>query len=86
MVDVCAVVDAYDVNGAGVVVDAVDNPVGATAGGMIAGQFPCEWFADAVRVVQQCPGEELSDRASDREWQTDRWTFGERSASSGGEG
>jgi hypothetical protein len=52
MIDVGSVIDAYDVNHAGVVLDAVDDPVGAAAGGVTGRQFPGEWFADPVWVVQ----------------------------------
>src|SRR5580658_1262192 len=50
----CAVVDVEDVDGLGVLLDPVDDPVGAAPGSVTASQRPEQRFTDAVRV--DCEG------------------------------
>jgi hypothetical protein len=52
-VDLGAVADVEDVEGAGVFVDPVDDPAGAAPGSMTAGQRAEQRFADPVRVDRQ---------------------------------
>jgi len=49
-------VDAYDVDSPGGLVDPVDHSVGAAPSGVVSGKFTGEWLAYSVRVVQQCAG------------------------------
>jgi hypothetical protein len=49
-VDLGAVADVEDVDGAGIFVDPVDDPVGAAPGSVTAGQRAEQRFADPVRV------------------------------------
>src|SRR6266487_1196847 len=51
--DVSAVIDVEDVHGAGAFVDPVDDPVGAPAGAVAAGEGPEERLADAVRADRE---------------------------------
>jgi hypothetical protein len=63
-------VDAYDVDGPGGLVDTVDHPVRAAPRGVVPGWFTGEWLAYPVRVVQQCAGQEFGHRRCDRYWQS----------------
>ena len=47
-------VDVEDVNGARVLLDAVDDPVGSPTGSVADGQWPEQRFAYPVRVDRQC--------------------------------
>ena len=66
MVDVPAVVDAQDYDLAGGVVDSVQHPVGAAAGGPHPAQFSAQHRLDPSRVGDQRAGHELDHRRRDR--------------------
>src|SRR5580704_7174105 len=66
VVDLGSVVDVEDVNGARVLLDAVDDPVGSPTGSVAAGQWPEQRFAYPVRVDRQCGVAELQDRRGHR--------------------
>jgi hypothetical protein len=53
VVNLRAVVDVEDVDGAGVLVDPVDDPVGTAPSSMTAGQGAEQRFADAVRIDRE---------------------------------
>ena len=65
VVDLRAVVDVEDVDGAIGLVDPVDDPVGAAAGSMTAGQRTEQRFANAVRVDGQGGLAEFQHRGGD---------------------
>ena len=65
VVDLRAVVDVEDVDGAIGLVDPVDDPVGAAAGSMTAGQGTEQRFANAVRVDGQGGLAEFQHRGGD---------------------
>jgi hypothetical protein len=50
VVDVSAVADVENVDGTGVFVDAVHDPVGSAPGTVTAGERPEQWLAHTVRV------------------------------------
>jgi hypothetical protein len=80
-VDVRAVINANDVDGPFGLINAVDHSVCAAACGVIAAQLAGERLADPLRVVEQRPGQELSDRCRNRERQATRWPRNEHTAS-----
>ncbi len=74
-VDVGPVVDAYDVNEACLVVDPVDEAIGAATCRVVSPQFADEWLAEPLRVLQQRSGEEPGDRRRHRQWKPLWWWF-----------
>src|SRR6266487_1545072 len=62
VVNVGTVVDTYHIFSSRGIVDAVDDPVGAAPGRVVAGQLMSERLGDAVRLVEQRSGDELCHR------------------------
>lgn len=65
MVDLRAVVDVEDVDGAIGLVDPVDDPVGAAAGSVTSCEGAEQRFADAVRVDGEGGPAEFQHRGGD---------------------
>ena len=59
MVDVAAVADGKDSHRSGLVVDAVQDAIGASSCAVPVCQWWAELFPDAVRVLEQRAGDEL---------------------------
>jgi hypothetical protein len=60
------VVDAEDDHLASGFVDPVQDPVGASTGGVDAGQVSAQGLTDPMRVADQGAGKELDDRRRHR--------------------
>src|SRR6266508_77162 len=60
-----AVLDADDVDNAGLGIDPVDDPVGAATCGVVAGELPLERFADPFGLGGQWADHELHDCCRD---------------------
>ena len=66
VVDLSAVVDVEDVDGASVFLDPVDNPISTAPGSVTASQWAEQRFADAVRVDRERGHAEFQHRGGDR--------------------
>ena len=60
-VDVAAVVDADDGDCSFVVVDSVEDPVGATASAVDPCEFVSQFLADSFRFEEEWSGDEIDD-------------------------
>lgn len=58
-------VDAMDPNGLCLIVDTVEEAVGATAGTVVASQLTPKWLTGAARFPRQVTESELDDRCQD---------------------
>jgi hypothetical protein len=76
-VHVGAMVDAYNVDSPGGLVDPVDHPVRAAPRRVVPGQFTGERSTHPVRIVQQCARQELGHRRRDRHRQSAWRSLGE---------
>lgn len=65
-VHVSAVLDAQHDDFAILLVDPVQDPIGPATCGVDAGELTAEGFADSMRVVDECTGQELDDCGSHR--------------------
>ena len=61
-VDRGAMIDAVHHDEVLIVVDLVDDPIGAAPGRSEASQLSLQWATDAIRVLDQGPEHELHDR------------------------
>lgn len=68
-VGVSSVGDVQDCDSSVVLVDAVDDPVGAPSGAVTAIERGLEPLAESLWVVQECPDDEFVRGEGDRFWE-----------------